>query len=119
MSIACTLTRGAQALAAAPPGTSLLVLSPATIVAPAAIAALLDGARLAPGEAALAVDFRPEARHRLLDVRDGLIRSFLTEGNAASTGLALFTREAIQIAWRAASVEPRCGGSRGPRGCTR
>lgn len=82
---------------AAPSDTSLLVLPAGTLVEPSAITTLIECSRLSAGEAALAVDQRPEARHRFLLVGDGKVRSFVTDGNAAATGLALLTPEAVEL----------------------
>ncbi|MBI4485508.1 MAG: CDP-alcohol phosphatidyltransferase family protein [Acidobacteria bacterium] len=104
LAIVCTLTRGHNPLGAAPLDSTLVVLPVDTLVEPAAIRALLERASLGVGEGALAVDRRPDARHRLLDVSDGRVRAFLADGNAASTGLALLTPEAVQIVRHAPSV---------------
>ncbi len=84
--------------------TNVVVLPVATVVEPSAITALLDAARLGPGEAALAVDARPDARRRFLRVVDGRVTSLMTDGNAATTGLALLTAEAVEIVRHAPSV---------------
>lgn len=104
LAIVCTLTRGHNPLGAAPPDSTLVLLPVDTLVEPAAIRALLEGAALGAGEGALAVDPRPEARHRLLDVGDGSVRAFLTDGNAAATGVALLTSQAVESSRRAPSV---------------
>ncbi|MBI4476003.1 MAG: CDP-alcohol phosphatidyltransferase family protein, partial [Acidobacteria bacterium] len=104
LSIVCTLTLGHGPFEAAPRDSTLVVLPVDTLVEPAAIRALLERASLGVGEATLVIDSRPEARHRLLDVSDGRVRGFVTDGNAAATGLALLSPEAVQIVRHAPSV---------------
>lgn len=124
LSIACS-TGHHRPFAAAPTDATLLVLPVVTLVEPSAIAALVDRVRLGAGEAALVVDPRPEARHRFLRVENGRVHALMTDGNAAATGLALLTPEAVELvrdapsewaAWRrlarattlwAVTVEPR------------
>lgn len=104
LAIVCTSTRGHNPFEAAPPDSTLVLLPVDTLVEPAAIRALLERASLDVGEGALVVDRRPDARCRLLDVSDGRVRGFLADGNAASTGLALLTAEAVQLVRHAPSV---------------
>lgn len=96
LSITRTPTRD-NPFEAVPPDTRLLVLAAGTLVEPSAITTLLEQAPLGAGEAALAVDERPETRHRFLQVAHGRVRAFMTDGNAAATGLALLTPEAVEI----------------------
>lgn len=103
LSITCTKAR-CKPFEAAPSGTVLIVLPVGTVVEPSAITALVDQAPLDAGEAALVVDQRPEARHRFLQVADGRVRAFMTDGNAASTGLALLTPDAVEIVRHAPSA---------------
>lgn len=93
-----TVTRAClreQPFKAAPEAGVLVVIPVGVVFEPRAVTALLEQARLQPGEVALAIDGRPEAGHRFVDVSNGSVRSLLADGNAASTGLAIFTREAL------------------------
>ncbi|MBI4263466.1 MAG: CDP-alcohol phosphatidyltransferase family protein [Acidobacteria bacterium] len=83
--------------AAVPSDTTLVVIPVVTLVEPSAISAAIERARLGAGEAALVVDPRPEARHRFLQIREGQVRYLMTDGNAAATGLAILTPDAVAI----------------------
>lgn len=96
LSITCTPTRH-RPFAAVPPNTFLVVLPVVTLVEPPAIAALITLVRLGAGEAALVVDPRADAWHRPVLVVDGRVRALMTDGNAAATGLALLTPDAVEM----------------------
>lgn len=89
---------------AVPPDTTLVVLPVVTLAEPSAIAALIARPRLGAGEAALVIDPRPGARHRFLLVEARRVRSLTTDGNAAATGLAILTPEAVDIVHDAPSA---------------
>ncbi|MBI2186021.1 MAG: CDP-alcohol phosphatidyltransferase family protein [Acidobacteria bacterium] len=96
LSIVCSAGHQ-RPFSAAPSDAALLVLPVVTLVEPSAIAALVERVRLSAGEAALVVDPRPEARHRFLRVENGRVRALMADGNAAATGLALLTKEAVDL----------------------
>lgn len=107
-----TVTRAClreQPFQAAPEADLLVVIPVGVVFEPRAIAALLEQARLEPGEAALAVDRRPEAGHLFVDVSQGTVRSLLADGNAASTGVAIFTPEAVDAVRHVRSVQAALG----------
>jgi phosphatidylglycerophosphate synthase len=103
LAITCTPTRQ-HPFAAVPCNTSLVVLPVTTLVEPPAITAFIRLVRLSAGEAALVVDLRPDARHRFFLVADGRVHALMTGGNAAATGLALLTPEAVEMVRQAPSV---------------
>ena len=77
------------------PLTDLVVVLPVTtIVEPKALAALIQQASLA-GTATLAIDTRPESRHKFVFVSGGLVHALLVDGNAVSTDLVALSREAV------------------------
>lgn len=94
LAVTCTQT-ASKPFEALPPVALLVVLPIDTVMEPRAVVTLLEQARLGPGEAALAIDRRPEARPRLVDVANGFVRSLLADGHAASSDLAVLTGEAV------------------------
>ena len=76
-------------LTGAPPARLLVVIPARTVVDPSALKAILRVAADTPGEPALAVDTRPEARQQFLTVSDGFVTSVQGDGNAATTGIAV------------------------------
>ncbi|MBI2186194.1 MAG: CDP-alcohol phosphatidyltransferase family protein [Acidobacteria bacterium] len=96
LSIACS-AGDHRPFAAVPSDAPLVVLPVITLAEPAAITSLIDRRPLGAGEAALVVDPRPDARHRFLLVQDGRVRAVAIDGNAAATGLAILTPEAVDL----------------------
>lgn len=92
-----------QPFETAPQADLLVVLTATTIAEPRAITSLVEHARLRPGEAAFAIDSRSDAQHRLADVSNGTIHAVLADGHVASTGLAVFTPEAVELVRQARS----------------
>jgi phosphatidylglycerophosphate synthase len=103
LSVTCSKER-CRPFEAVPSDALLVVLAAGTLAEPSAITALIERAALGAGEAALVVDGRPDARHRFVDVDNGKVRALMTDGNAAATGLALLTPEAVEIVRHASSA---------------
>lgn len=92
------------ALVAAAVNQTVVVVPVDTVFEPRALASLLEQSPHARDEAALAVDTRPDGKYRALDVSNGLVRSMIGDGTAASTNLAAFMPGAAEFVREARSA---------------
>ncbi|MBI3493054.1 MAG: hypothetical protein HY047_14930 [Acidobacteria bacterium] len=101
--VTATRRRGSPFLDA--PTADVLLMMPAdAVIEPATLVALIERSSLSASPAALLIDQRPEAPNRLVKLSKGRVTSFLADGDAASTDIAVISPEALFMvhdAWSA------------------